>query len=51
MVMGIRGQRPKTRPAPTSGDGLQPLSAPWCSSRVTMSKPCSSAYPDMATEA
>ena len=24
--------RPKTRPAITSGDGLHPLSAPWCSS-------------------
>ena len=35
--------RPKTSPAITSGDGLHPLSAPWCSSNEIACKLCSSA--------
>ena len=34
-----------------SGDGLQPFSAPWCSSSVSIAKPLASAYPAISTKA
>ncbi len=47
----MRSVRLRIIPAMTSGDGLQPFSAPWCSSRVQAMKPCSSPYEAMSRAA
>ncbi len=50
-VTAIRRVAPSTAPAKASGEGIQPLSVPWCSSVCTVVTPCSSAYTDISTAA
>ncbi len=50
-ITRTRRVAPNTAPAVISGDGLQPSSAPWCSSRLTRSNPWESAYPAISTVA
>src|SRR5262249_44058894 len=43
--------RARNMPATVSVDGIQPSSAPWCSSSVTMAKPFLSMYSTMSSDA